>query len=323
MSGQRQIPEFKGTPSAQAPNISSGSGELFDIIPTMRVLIPLIFLFMPVVGYAAVNDILPGDYFPLQPGQTTLAVYAFDREFRGPYVAGRKLLDGKISSRVIAIRGARAFQVGDMTLASVAVLPWSNTHVTPAPLAAGIGEQANGFGDLRLGLTGWLINDKANANYLGLSGMVIAPTGEYDARQILNPGENRWRVILYGGWQKDITPNWLIELSPEFAWYGKNDDYFGHRKLEQRASYALTGYSRWRLSPAWHVYAGGQLNRGGETRINGVDQNNPANNKRLMVGMTWFLPEKQQLILRFSRDVANDNGFRSKREITLRLQKVF
>ena len=289
----------------------------------MRTLIPLISLLMPVVGYAAVNDILPGDYFPLQPGQKSLAVYAFDREFAGPYVAGRKLLDGEVSSRVIALRGARAFQAGDTTLAAVAVLPWSKTHAAPAPLAAAIGEQAKGFGDLRLGLTAWAINDKANANYLGLSGMVIAPTGEYDARQVLNPSDNRWRVILYAGWQKDITPKWLIELSPEFAWYGNNDDYLGQRKLEQRASYALTGYSRWRLSPAWHLHAGGQLNRGGETRIDGVDQNNPANNTRLMAGMTWFLPERHQLILRFARDVANDNGFRSTREVALRLQTVF
>jgi hypothetical protein len=68
---------------------------------------------------------------------------------------------------------------------------------------------------------------------------------------------------------------------------------------------------------------GGKINRGGETRINGVGQRNPANNERVMAGMSWFLPEKHQLILRFSKDAAIDNGFRSTREVTLRLQKVF
>ena len=85
----------------------------------------------------------------------------------------------------------------------------------------------------------------------------------------------------------------------------------------------MTGYLRWRVSPAWHVHVGGQVNRGGETRINGVDQRNPANNDRVMAGMSWLLPEQQQIVLRFARDMALDNGFRTDREILLRYQKGF
>ena len=33
---------------------------------------------------AAVNEVLPGDYFPLQPGDTSVALYAFDRDLTGP-----------------------------------------------------------------------------------------------------------------------------------------------------------------------------------------------------------------------------------------------
>jgi hypothetical protein len=71
------------------------------------------------------------------------------------------------------------------------------------------------------------------------------------------------------------------------------------------------------------VHVGGQLNRGGETRINGVDQRNPANNERVMAGMSWFLPAQQQVILRVARDTAIDNGFGTGREILLRYQKGF
>jgi hypothetical protein len=71
------------------------------------------------------------------------------------------------------------------------------------------------------------------------------------------------------------------------------------------------------------VHVGGQVNRGGETRINGVDQRNPANNDRVMAGMSWLLPEQQQIVLRFARDMALDNGFRTDREILLRYQKGF
>jgi hypothetical protein len=272
---------------------------------------------------AAVNDVLPGDYYPLQPGQTTLAAYAYDRELRGPYANGRKTFDGRIDSSVLALRAARFFRVGDTTVAGVAVLPWSDSRVSPAPLATVLGEKAKGLSDLRLGLTTWLINDKTTAHYLGLSGMLIAPTGAYNARQTVNAGENRWRFVLSAGWQKDITPRFLVELSPEIAFYGDNNDYAGNRKLEQRSSVALTGYLRWRVTPAWHVHVGGQLNRGGETRINGVDQRNPANNERVMAGMSWFLPEQQQVILRLAKDTTIDNGFRTGREILLRYQKGF
>ncbi len=216
----------------------------------MRTLYLLISLLVPLASQAAINDVLPGDCFPLPPGQTTLAVYAFDRKLNGPYVDGHKLLDGEIDSQVLSLRAAHLFQVGSTTLAGMAVIPWSNSLVTPAPLATALGRKVKGVGDLRLGLPTWLINDITSANYLGVSGTFVAPTGDYNARQPLNPDENRWRFTLSAGWQKGITPEFLIELSPEIAWYGVNDDYVGNRKFEQRTSYALTGYLRWRISQA-------------------------------------------------------------------------
>ncbi len=293
-------------------------------MPAMFAKLRFLSLLLPAtVSHAAVNDVLPGDYYPLQPGQTTLTAYAYDREIQGPYAGGRKTFDGRIDSRVLALRAARFFRVGDTILAGVAVLPWSGSRVAPAPLATALGAKAEGLSDLRLGLTAWLINDKTAAHYLGLSSMLIAPTGDYDARQVLNAGENRWRYVLSAGWQKDITPRFLVELSPEIAFYGDNNDYTGNRKLEQRASHALTGYLRWRVSPAWHVHVGGQINRGGETHINGADQRNPANNERVMAGMNWFLPHQQQIILRLARDTSVNNGFCTDHEILLRYQIGF
>ena len=112
----------------------------------MRTLYLLISLLVPLASQAAINDVLPGDYFPLPPGQTTLAVYAFDRKLSGPYVDGHKLLDGEIDSQVLALRAAHFFQVGSTTLAGVAVIPWSNSLVTPAPF----GELLPGSGQLQL-----------------------------------------------------------------------------------------------------------------------------------------------------------------------------
>lgn len=272
--------------------------------------------------YAAVNDIFPGDYFPQQPGKMGVGIYAYERNSSGPYAGGRKLLDGAVDASILALRVNKAFRVGEAIVAPVMVLPWTHIDVEPAPLAALLGAKAQGLADLRLGVTTWLINNPDSAHYLGVTAMLVAPTGDYDSQRIINPGEHRWKMVLGGGWQKDITPRLLVELAPEIAFYGTNDDYAGGRRLEQEPSFALTGYLRYRISPAWHVHLGGQLNRGGETRIADVDQHNPANNDRVTAGLTLFLPQ-QQIILRAARDTRIDNGLRTDLEIALRYQLYF
>jgi hypothetical protein len=205
----------------------------------------------------------------------------------------------------------------------VAALPWAEGESSPTSLANVMGTETSGLMDFRAGMTTWLINDPERANYLGVSAMVVAPTGAYDSQQLLNPGENRWKWVLYGGWQRDITPRLLFELSPEIALYGKNEDYRGGGWLKQAPSYALTGYLRWRLSPQWHLHVGGQLNRGGETEINGIDQHNAPNTGTVMGGVTLFLPRQQQLILRYSRDTTVDHQMRGEQTIGLRYQITY
>lgn len=275
------------------------------------------------MAFAAVSDIFPGDYFPLAPGATTLTLYAIQRHQEGPYLRRQKLLDGTLDTSILALRLVRAWQLKGKTMAAVLVLPGSHVTSGPAAFRTAVGTTATGLADLRMGLTFWPINDPRHARYLGLTAMLIAPTGSYDRRQALNAGENRWRLVLGGGWQQDLTRRLVAELSPELAIYRDNDDAPGGQRLQQRPSYALTGYLRYRITPGWHAFLGGQMNRGGETRIAGVDQDNPQNNNRIMAGFTWFLPQKQQLILRAARDTSIDNGFRTDAEIALRYQKQF
>ncbi len=272
---------------------------------------------------AATNDVYPGDYFPSEPGDKIVSLYVYDRTSVGPYAKGTKQANGTLTGQIIAMRGVNTFELAGMTAASVVALTWADLAAKPVTLANAIGSNATGFGDLRLGLTVWPIKDRQNANYLGLSAMVIAPTGSYDGGQLLNYAENRWRLVLSGGWQRDITPKVLFELSPELTLYANNDDYAGNNTLEQDPALALTGYLRWRVTPAFHPHIGGQLNWGGEAKINGVTLDNPPENTRINLGATWFLPDKQQLILRLATEVKVENGFRTDREIALRYQKSF
>jgi len=294
-------------------------------LKTALYLIPVAFFSTTFIApvYAAVNDILPGDYYPGKVGNSAISIYAYHRKQIGPYKQKNKQANGKIGSSILAARLTHNYLIKNMLVTGVAVLPWFNSKVEPKFLSDTLGKETTGFSDLRLGATAWLINDPLNANYLALGSMLIAPTGHYNSNQLLNNGENRWKLVVSGGWQKDITRQWLVEFSPEIVWYGENNEFAGNKQLKQKPSYALTTYLRSRIKPRLHLFLGSQINRGGETQINGIDQHNSANNTRLMAGFSWFLPNKQQIILRAAKDISIENGFRTEQEIVLRYQKSF
>jgi len=268
---------------------------------------------------AAVNDVAPGDYFPLAKGTTTLAVYAYKRATSGPYVNGRKTLDGEVDMQILALRAGHFFELGGHPLSVIAVLPWARAEVAPATLAGMLGKEASGMGDLRLGATSWLMADREQGRYLGLSALVNVPTGDYDHRQVANIGENRSKLTLSLGWIQPLTKSLVFELTPEVAWYGDNDDYVGNTRLTQRHSLALTSYLRYRATPNWQFHVGAQGNHGGATRINGVDQNNAPDNPRVMLGTTFNSDNrKHQWIVRLARDTRMQNGFKTDRELLVR-----
>lgn len=270
---------------------------------------------------AAVNDFFPAGHVPASPGSTTVTLQAHERAQDGPYVRGEKSVDSDLSSSVFALRLVRTLRIGETTVAGGFLLPRVDARLS---LPGGVPEQRSlGGGDLRIGATAWLAERPADAHYLTLGAVLVLPTGDYDDRRRLNPGENRWKLALVGGWQMGFGRRWIAELSPEVAFHGDNDEYAGKRRLEQHTAYALTGYLRYRLDREWQVYVGGQVNRGGATRIDGVDRHNPPNNDRVMAGISWYLPARQQLILRLARDVDLDHGFRMRREIALRYQVSF
>ena len=292
--------------------------------PIHRQLAAAILLTLGLSANAAVNDVLPADFFPLATGTTTFAAYAYDRQFSGPYSRCNKLLDGELSSQILALRAGYFIEVAGMPVSLVAVLPWSQNSVSPAPLARALGEEARGLGDLRFGATGWLLANRESGEYLGITGLLFIPSGDYDNRQVLNAGENRYKLSLNGGWIKPLGNGFIFELLPEVAWFGDNNDYIGSRTLAQKTAYAVSSYLRYRATPNWQFHLGGQVNRGGETRINAVDQNNAPDNSRLMLGTTYLTDDKShQWIFRVARDVEVKSSFKTDSEIMLRYLKMF
>jgi hypothetical protein len=275
-------------------------------------------------AFSAVNDVLPADYFPLATGSSTLAVYAYDRQASGYYARGQKEAEGHLDTRILALRAGHFFEIAGQSVSMVAVLPWAQADSEPEALAAKFGQRASGLGDLRLGATGWLVSDRNSGQYLGVTALVSLPTGHYERKQILNIGENRHKATLSLGWIQPLNPSLNLDLTPEVAWFGANPDYLNGSRLTQKLSYALTGYLRYRATPNWQFHVGGQLNYGGANRINGVDQQNPPDNSRAMLGATFLSNDRQhQWVIRLAQDTQIKNGFKAETELLLRYLRMF
>ncbi len=94
------------------------------------------------------------------------------------------------------------------------------------------------------------------------------------------------------------------------------------KKIKQDPSFALTSYLRYRPIPIVGIFAGYQINRGGETFVNDVGQNDEPNNSKLIFGGAIFL-YGTQIILRHAQDLQIENGFKTNHQTTLRLQWNF
>jgi len=275
-------------------------------------------------AHAALNDVFPADYAANPEGTTTAKFFLFDRYLEGPYKQGAKKIDGELHNTTAALQFTHFAKLGNYTVAPLAVISWGNSETSPASLNKSMGKSASGFGDLRMGATLWLYNNPQLKKYVAVTAHVLAPTGSYDPNQIINIGENRWRYVLGAGWIKPLGKSLHLNIAPEIAFYGKNDQFNHGHTLEQSHSYSLTGSIGYRMRPTFYLSIGGQINRGGETRLDGVDQNNPINSSGYSLGVVYFQPDKKnQWILRYAHGTNIENGFLLQDEIALRYATAF
>ncbi len=280
---------------------------------------------LPTLSVAAMNDIYPTDHIALPDGKKNVAIYALHQETSGPYKNGNKTAAGEISANLYALRLGKHFSFGDngqYTFGPLAVLTWGEG--TPnATLRPTLGSGTAGYGDLRLGSAVWFHIDRENREYAMVSASAVLPTGTYDKTKALNYGENRYRYVLSAGWMKSLSDKWVIDLAPEIVFYGDNSEFLNNKRLSQDVTYAVTGILRYRITPAFQVYGSAILNGGGATQLNGAAYTGAPNNTRVNAGMMLLDAGKQQVHLRYSRDVSIDNGFRLDSEIALRYSAFF
>lgn len=290
----------------------------------------MIKLFLPfmVLGLslsAAQNDVFPTDYVSNKPGEFVTTLYISDLSASTYYHDGKNMLNESLSSSLQVLRTGYTTEFYGYATAFTAVGLHAKYTFEGPILEALYPKTTSGYGDLRLGITTWLINDRENMEYFAITPMISIPVGTYVPSRSVNIGENRYKATLSAGYVNRFMHGGggelFIELSPEIAFFGDNNNAQG-RKIEQDTSFALTGYLRYRPIPIIGIFTGYQINRGGKTTINGVAQNDAPENTKVMIGGAVFV-YGTQIILRHSEDTHIENGFKTDNQTTLRLQWVF
>ncbi|WP_158089423.1 transporter [Magnetofaba australis] len=272
--------------------------------------------------HSAVNDVFPGDYIALPAGASSATLYHFHRKQEGAYVSGARSNGYTIDSDYLVLRVNHVLQVGSLRVAPLLVTGAARGAVDGV-WPANKQRDAGGMLDTRFGVTLWPIADAAKRRWLGLTAMLIAPTGEYDGSELINPGENRWREVVMAGWVQGIAQQWTLELIGEAAWYGQNDAFAGSNTFDQRPSQALTGYLRRDVGAGHSLYVGGQLNWGGASELNGQPWRGGTRNRRLFLGGVWRVSPQWLLNGRLARDLSIDTGDRMHTEMALRVIRLF
>jgi hypothetical protein len=135
------------------------------------------------------------------------------------------------------------------------------------------------------------------------------PLGEYDSRNLVNLGSNRWAFRL----AVPITfPfEWLpgkqstLELVPSLKVFTKNHD----KELSQDPLFSIEGHFTQNLTSKFWMSLGFLYSQGGKTRVDGIQQNDAQESLGLTASLNYNYSPKWSVGFRFGDTVAkNDFG---------------
>jgi hypothetical protein len=265
----------------------------------------------------------PGDYAALPAGVDLGILYYQHAERDAFYSQGSQLAGNyRLDTDIGLARWVHFIKIGDYVADPQIIVPFGSVRLkTPfGPLPA---TSASGVGDPMLGGTLWLVNKPEQQQWFGVSAFASVPVGDYDAdKGPVNLGQHRWKGIFQAGYVTALPGNFMLDLIGECALYGNNDNYLG-MKLEQAPSQSLQAHLRYVLSPGSHVALSYYQDYGGETKLNGIKQNDRMNNGRWLATYATFVAPTVQVQLQGGQASKVENGFKESSRLNLRLVKVF
>jgi hypothetical protein len=229
----------------------------------------------------------PRAYQVVPDGTTLLSVYGMFLEGNQTADPGVVVKGADIDVSLGIVQLTHSFDFLGKQAAAFAVLPYGEVSGKVRSPSLNLRGSNSGMGDLIVGGIVGLIGppplsvpefvayDPGFA--LGVLAKVSAPTGQYDAGDLLNVGGNRWTMTLGVplGWylgQSFLDPRLAtVELLPSLQIFGDNSDPLGANETGQNPMFRLEAHLTKNLHRAVWVSVDGMYLHGGETSKDGRD----------------------------------------------------
>jgi hypothetical protein len=232
--------------------------------------------------------------------QTLTAFLVNKRGDEGPD-PGQTTPGSETHQDILVFRYARTFSWAGRQVTPFAILPVGRLEVTQG---AGAGGESSGLGDAQLGGTVGLFGAPAldRASYaayrpllsMSLLGRVYFPTGDYSPERPVNLGANRFSyqlglptTFMFGQSYRDPQLT-ALEVLPTLTFYTPNYEPFGADKRTQAPMFSVEAHLTHNLPHRVWVSADLLYRDGGESRTDGVDNDDPVHG--LSAGASVNLP---------------------------------
>ena len=270
-------------------------------------------------GRLAAQELAPRDYWPAPEG-TELFLFAYGLQ-TGDIITNPALPIVNVDSNInrFIVGAQRTFNLAGRTANFRVELPWAE-GTTRAEADGRTGRRrVEGLGDasatLSVNLLGAPTMDVAAFQafraapepILAASLKIVAPTGFYDERRVINIGANRWAARLRLGYIRPLKPRWLLELSVGTWFFEDNDEFLG-ATLSQDPITAFDVSLVHRFGPGFWASIDGTYYVGGRTAVAGIGRADLQRNGRLGVSVAY--PFHRRLILKgsYSTGVVTRSG---------------
>jgi hypothetical protein len=227
------------------------------------------------------------------------------------------LRDVKVKLHSGSLAYGRTFGFAGRQLSASFFVPYIKGNVSGTVFEDQLKVTRSGLGDIRARVMINLIGSpalkpKEFAAYkartvVGASMTVIAPTGQYDPRRLVNISSNRWAFKPEVGLSKPVG-RWTLETAGGVWLFTANNNFFGGSRREQKPLISLQGSVIYTLRPRTWVAVNASYYTGGRTTVNGVVNADRQGNSR--IGITGSIPlnQKQSVKVAYAKGVTTRFG---------------
>jgi hypothetical protein len=278
----------------------------------MKSTIKTIFLVLYLFSYLTSFVFAEGDardYIAAPDGTKLMVVYYNHQTGNELYANGDKVSDDfNLNADITIFRPVIFTKIGPFLADPQMLIPVGNLSIDGTAVG-GTEIMSNGLADPILTATFWLINKPEQKWWLGFTPYFFLPIGDYDHNKPVNLGENRWKFREEFATVVGLNEKTYLDLYVAGEFYLDNDD-FGPDKvtMKQDPAFFAEAHLSYDITEKFYVAGSYFYKHGGETKINGLKQDNEASDHAVRATFGFWIMDNVQLLAKYRRDLQVENG---------------